>query len=224
MGELSKFAQRRATMKIQFRINHSERSTSEYALEKKDGAYFGQVIYQGGYNDYGYNKFTSLEEIVTHIGKDLPLIQCENEDMKNFLHDVSEFTNNMYQLQNVKPARFVTAYNYSETNSKDGHFSKEEYTFDNGLVLVEEEKKERNGWHEFQQNVIGNGLTRKLCYWKYGLENKNDELKMSYVLNLLEVKSHYDRDTEAHNRLAKLSSLSVSSQTLLAREMPYLVA
>lgn len=211
-------------MKIQFRINHSERSTSEYALEKKDGAYTGQVIYQGGYNNYGHKEFTSLEEVVNYIGTDIHLIRFINEDIKTFLHDISEFTSNMYQLQNVKPARFVIGYNYSVTNSQEGHFSKEEYTFDNGLVLVEQETKERQGWHEFEQNVVGNGLIRKLSDWKYGFEHKSDELKIPYVLNLLEIKRNYDRDPEEHNRLAKFASLSVSSQTLLEREMPYLVA
>lgn len=206
-------------MQIHFRIQGSD-----YSLEKKDGAYSGQVIHQGGYNNYGYKEFTSLEGIVNHIGKDLHLIRRIDEDIKTFLHDVSEFTYNMYQLQNVRPARFVTGYNYSETNSKEGHFSKEEYTFDNGLILVEEENKDRQGWHKFDQYVVGNGLIRKLSDWKYGFEHINDELKMPYVLNLLAVKRHYNSDPEAHNRLAKLASLSVSSQTLLEREMPYLVA
>ena len=211
-------------MQIKFTITHRPNTETNFILTKKNDEYSGSAHFQGGYNYYGEKEFLSLEEVVKYLGNDIAIVNIQNEDIKTFLHDVSEFTNNMYQLQNVKPARFVIGYNYSVTNSQEGHFSKEEYTFDNGLVLVEEEKKERQGWHEFKQNVVGNGLIRKLSDWKYGFEHINDELKMPYVLNLLAVKRHYNSDPEAHNRLAKLASLSVSSQTLLEREMPYLVA
>lgn len=129
------------------------------------------------------------------------------------------------QIQLCNLATVVTEHSYSETSVNGCTYTKDQYKFDNGMSLVLEENYETTGWHTYRMFYLFNGVTFKLEDWNCnGREEKSKELKMPHVINLQEVMHQYDRDPVTNNRLAKLASLSVSSQTLLEREMPYLVA
>ena len=124
-------------------------------------------------------------------------------------------------------ATVVTEYSKSVTTSEEDDITiiKIEYTFDNGLIIVEKEELHRNGWNVCRMFYIVDGRIFELRYWdRNGFESESKDLKMPHVINLLSVMHQYNRGPEKNDRLIKLASLSMSSQTFLDREMLYLVA
>lgn len=134
-------------------------------------------------------------------------------------------TKEQMSILKTQIATAITESSYSLTISEEMRFSRDKYTFDNGLILIYEELKEKRGWHTYQKFYIFDGMLFKIYYWDAnGLEKNSKDFKMPHIVNLFDIERQYYRDPEKNNRLLKMARLSMSSQTFLEREMPYLVA
>lgn len=151
------------------------------------------------------------------------IIACFSKEKASPTHLTAE----QMSVLKTQRATVVTEYSKSVTTSEEDDIIiiKIKYTFDNGLIIIEKEELHRNGWNVCHMSYIVDGHIFELRYWdRNGFESECEDLKMPHIINLLSVMHQYDRDPEKNNRLIKLASLSLSSQTFLDREMPYFVA